>query len=514
MSTEDNLYVGENARERIARGIRKVADAVGSTMGTGGHNGLIEAIEYPHYLLTNDGFSIASSVKLADPIENMGRAMLLEAISRANKQSGDGSSTTCVLTSAIIEEGTKFLQETSPIELKRSLEACVPLIEKSINKQRSSLLNEPDQIIDLKRLEQVASISAEDEEVGKTIAEIYYKIGPEGIIHWDISKTAEDSYTIGSGITVEGAKYYSPYMCDADESGNSTGQIRIQSPKVLLTKQKISSASEFNDLFQALYNKEIRDIVVFCDEIEPLVVPDLIKTRAMRGFRTVLVKMPTIYKDVWYEDLALASGAKIVDAIGGFPMKNAKIEDLGMFGNITITKDDTYIDGINDLSGHVKILEEEGSDDSVLRVARLNTKTARYFVGAQSDAALSYKRLKVEDAISAAYQAIHGGIVTGGGFALLESTDVLPNDVGGRILGKALRAPKEQIEKNMGRKLTRKDLETEQVYDPAPVVLNAVKNAISVAAAALTANTVITFPRVDNLGEAFSRQIGSMMPPQ
>lgn len=496
----DTLYVGEEAREKLASGIAKAARAVGSTMGTGGSNGVIEAVENPGYLLTNDGWSLLNSMRFADPIEEIGRKMLVEAVSRANKQSGDGSSTTTVLTNAIIEEGRKFIGEKSPMELKRSLEACVEHIEASLNEQKRE--------ITVDEVGQVAAISAEDPQIGATIQEIYKEIGKEGIIHWDISKTAEDSYKIGTGITVEGAKYYSPYMCDADESGNSTGQIRIQNPKILLTKQKISSASEFNDLFQALYNKEVRDIVVFCDEIEPLVVPDLIKTRAMRGFRTVLVKMPTIYKDVWYEDLASASGAKIVDPIGGFPMKHAKVEDLGTFGNITITKDDTYIDGIKDLSARIDELKQDGSDDALIRAARLNTKTARYYVGAQSDAALSYRRLKVEDAISAAYQALHGGIVIGGGLALVKAAEKLDNPV----LTKALTAPHEQIKKNMGASFSDKDMEDAQVYDPAPVVLNAVKNAISVAASALTANTVITFPRVDNLSDAFQRELSQMNP--
>ncbi len=132
----DTLYVGEEAREKIASGIKKAAQAVGSTMGTGGSNGIIEAIENPGYLLTNDGWSILNSMRFADPIEEIGRKMLVEAVSRANKQSGDGSSTTCVLTNAIIEQGKRFLEETSPMELKRSLEACVPLIEESINKAK------------------------------------------------------------------------------------------------------------------------------------------------------------------------------------------------------------------------------------------------------------------------------------------------------------------------------------------------------------------------------------------
>lgn len=509
---KDTLYVGLEAKKKLMSGIKKCSDAVGSTMGSGGSNGIIEAIENPGHLLTNDGATILASIRLSDPIEEMGRKILLEAVNRANKASGDGSSTTCVLTSAILEEGMKHLEDASPMEIKKSLEDCIPLIEDSISKQTRQ--------ITVRDVGAVASLSAEDEKIGVMIQEIYEQIGKEGIIHWDISKTADDSYQIGHGITVEGAGYFSPYMCDATESGQSTNQIRIKNPTILITTQKITSASEFNDIFESLFNKEIKDVVVFCDEVDPLVVPDLIKTRMVRGFRTVLVKMPTLWKDWWYEDLALASGAKIISPSAGLPLKNATLEYLGTFHNILITKSDTYIDGIKDINGHIKFLEEEGSDESKLRASRLNTKTARYFVGAQSDSALSYRRLKVEDAISAAWQALQGGVVAGGGVALLMASQDIGenvNTVGKNIMRSSLIYPLKQICINSGIPIsephnnlgkgnipnygydtrTKKlvDMFEAHITDPAPVVLNSVKNAISVAASILTANTVVLLPR-------------------
>lgn len=538
MLIKDTLYTGEEAREKLMSGIKKCADAVGSTMGTGGANSIIECIEHPNHFVTNDGATILASIHLSDPIEEMGRKILLEAVSRANKASGDGSSTTCVLTSAILEEGMKHLDEASPMDIKKSLEECIPLIEESIKKQTRE--------ITVDEVGAVASLSAEDEKIGAMIQEIYKEIGKEGIIHWDISKTAEDSYQIGHGITVEGAGYYSPYMCDATESGQSTNQVRIKNPTVLITTQKITSASEFNDIFEALFNKEIKDVVVFCDEVDPLVIPDLIKTRMVRGFRTVLVKMPTLWKDWWYEDLALASGAKIISLTAGLPIKNATLEHLGTFDNILITKSDVYIDGVKDMTDHVKTLEEEGSDDSKLRASRLNTKTARYFVGAQSDSALSYRRLKVEDAISAAWQALNGGIVAGGGVALRNVSNSLSNavldTVGGRILRKALRSPMCQIASNSGfnqrhsfiaketwfifwnretvvdtplidglagnygldsRSGETVDMFEVHITDPSPIVLNSIKNAVSVAASILTANTLVILPREEQLSPVY-----------
>ena len=200
---KDNLYINKSAQKKLISGIKKCRDAIGSTMGSGGSNGLLEAIENPGYLHTNDGITLLEGIHLADPLEDMGRKILLESVSRANKQSGDGSSTTTVLTAALIEEGSKF-SFTNPMTIKRSLERCVPEIEKII----ASLTRE----ITIDEVGQVAAISAEDKEIGRIIQEIYQEIGKDGIIHWDISKTYEDHYTLGKGITVEGAGFASPYM--------------------------------------------------------------------------------------------------------------------------------------------------------------------------------------------------------------------------------------------------------------------------------------------------------------
>ncbi|MFA5937636.1 MAG: TCP-1/cpn60 chaperonin family protein [Candidatus Paceibacterota bacterium] len=502
--TTDTLYTGAEVQEKLIAGIRKVANAVGSTMGTGGSNAIIEAIEYPGHLQTNDGFSIANAIRLADPIEEIGRRLLVEAINRANKQSGDGSSTTCVLTAAIIEEGLKHLTESSVMDIKRSLEACIPLIEASIEAQK--------RIITVDEVGAVATISAEDAEIGARIQEIYQQIGKDGLIYWDISKTAEDSYTVGTGITIEGAGYLSAYMCDASESGQNTNQVRLKDAHLLLTKQKISSANDLAAIGAELNTHQIKDVVVFCDDIDPLVVPDLIKTRMVRGFRFVVVKMPILWRDWWFEDLAKASGATVVDPAAGFPLKNLNKSHLGIVGNIIIDKDDTFVDGIKDLTEHIAALNADPDDNNKLRASRLNVHTARYFVGAHSDSALSYRRLKVEDAIAASWQALNGGIVAGGGVALMNVTDKLPEDIGALILKEALKAPINQIGRNAG--LTSElvvpegygydtrtgkvvDMFEANIVDPANIVLNAAKNAISVAATILTATTVVTFPKVD-----------------
>ncbi len=515
----DNLHF--NSQEKLYAGIKKVSQAVGGTMGTGGNNAIIEAIESPGHLMTNDGFSIANAIVLSDPIEDMGRKILLESINRANKASGDGSSTTCVLTASIIEEGMKHGKEAHPMDIKRSIEECIPTIVESLESQKREITTDT--------VGQVATVSSEDEAIGAMIQEIYQKIGKDGIVYWDISKTATDSYTIGSGITVDGAGFVSPYMCDATESGQNTNQIRIKDAHIIITKQKITSANDFDSVGSMLHAREIRDVVVFCDEIDPLVVPDIIKTRMVRGFRFAIVKMPLLWKDWWYEDLAKATGARIVDPTAGLRLKDISILDIGQVGNIVITKEDTYLDGIKDVSEHVKVLESDATDGSKLRASRLNTKTARYFVGAQSDSALSYRRLKVEDAISAAWQALNGGIVAGGGSALLNVSAVLKekNTIGAKILAAALESPARQIYANAGARVPDHFLYSGKdvggfdsrikkeignmfdagIIDPLNVVLNAAKNAISVAAAVLTAPTLVTLPREEPAPEVSQRNL-------
>lgn len=494
---KDNLHT--DATGRLVSGINKAAKAVGATMGSLGSNAIIQAIESPGFLTTNDGWLILDSIRFADPIEQMGKQILQEAVSRANKQSGDGSSTTTVLTAAIIAEGMK--SKSSAIEIKRSLEEELPKVEAAIRAQSVE--------ITVDNVSEVATISAEDEEIGNRIQEIYQTIGKEGLVYWDVSKTAGDSYSVGTGITVHGAGFFSPYMCDANESGANTNQIRLKNPKILVTKQKVASAGDFERIVVALHARSVTDLIVFADEVDPLVVPDLIKTRFAKGFRVVIVKMPVIWKDQWFEDLCLASGAKLIDP-QAYPMKECTLEDLGTVEDIIITKSDTFIDGISDVSGHTAALQAEASEDSVHRASRLNTKTARYFVGAPSESALSYRRLKVEDAISAAYQALHGGIVPGAGVTMAYAYK--PSDtIGGKILGEALKAPMNQILTNAAitatdmelgfgydtRTRQRVDLRKAAIVNPTNVEVNAVRNAVSVAATALSAPTIVTFPEQD-----------------
>ncbi len=499
---KDNLYLGDEARAALMRGVDKVANAVKGTLGAGGYNALIEDMRPPYTVATNDGVSVARSIILADPVEQMGARLMQEIGSKSDKDGGDGTTTSITLAQAILHEG--LAAEGSPMDIKRSLEACLPIILQSIDDQTKE--------ITVSEVGKVATISAEDEAMGALIQEIYEKIGKDGILYTDISKTAEDYYTLGQGVKIDGAGFASPYMADTDANGTFTKNITLKKPKILVTKQRLASALELNDIVTNLYKEGTKELVIIADEVDVSVVPDLIMTRAKSGFRFVVVKLPVLWKDQWFEDVAKLTGATVIDPTLGIGFKEYKPDYLGTCGSVLVTKDETCLDGILDISNYISELNAVGDDDNLVRAARLNTKTARLFVGASSDSALSYKRLKLEDARNAAYQALHWGVVAGGGMALANSVPSLAEEtVGGKILRNALMAPLMQIMANAG-VTTSIDLGKDinngfnaktgevvnmfeaGIIDPAKIVKNAITNAISVAATVLTTRVIVTLP--------------------
>lgn len=507
----DNLHT--DSRERVLAGIKKGVDAAKITIGPKGANVLIEHDLHPGYQIVNDGITVINSIYLEDPVERMGLSMLKEAVGRHNRTGGDGSTTNAIVLGAIIEEGQKALESCSPMELKASLEECLPIIEASIVSQTKE--------ITVDEVGKVASISAEDENLGAMIQEIYQKIGKEGILYPDLSKTFEDHYTLSQGVKVFGAGYASPYMADVDEKTQAfLNAVQFKSPRLLLVKQKLNDAKkDLERIFGLVNGQGHKDIVIFCDEFEPGVVSDLVVTRLKNNFRAVLVKMPTLWKDHWYDDLAKLTGATVIDNSAGLSLKNVQLSHLGTCEQIIIEEAktgkeyNTFLDGTLNVSEHIKALESAGFDDDKIRAARLNTKTARLFVGAHSDTALRYRSLKLEDARNAAWQALHGGVVKGGGGALLEASKVLPDTVGGRILSAALKAPTAQICANAGHSdmglgddftgTAGYDAKNDKfvpdmfdvgIVDSAAITKSVVRNAISVSATVLTHRGAITLP--------------------
>lgn len=503
----DNLLCGYEARQKIVAGANKVADAVKGTLGAAGYNALLEHTLPPYAITTNDGVSIAKSIYLADPYENLGASLMKEIASKADKVSNDGTTTAITLAQAIIQEGMKV--KVSPMQLKRSLESCIGLVETALEVQSRA--------IGIEEIGTVATISAEDHTIGSLIQEIYSHIGKDGIIFNDASRDYKDSYTLDRGVHIMDCGMSSPFMADMSQEGQLLSTAEIKNPAIILTRQKINSVKDLESIGTILAAAGKKELVIFADEFEGTVVNDLVLTRVKGGIRTLLVKLPILWQDWWLEDIAKLTGATLVDPAQGLFLKDFKASMLGTCGSILTDKENTFLDGTLDVMDHVQSLMEKGDDDSKLRAARLNKRTAKYHVGALSEQALKYRKDKVVDALGTAYQALHGGIVAGGGIPFVNCSRMLAelDTVGAKILKKALVAPFHQIVNNAGYTFRAQDVGEARgfdakngilvdmfdagIVDAYSTVLNSFKAAISVASTILTAHVVTLLPKQEQL---------------
>lgn len=500
-----NVYVGQEARDHLLIGADVVANAVKVTLGAKGTNAILQESAYPYHIVTNDGISIAQKVLLQHPVQQMGANIMKEVADRSNKESGDGTTTAITLAQAILHAGKDCTG--SPIEIKRSLDACLPAIFESIDAQKKT--------ITVDDVGAVASISAEDEKLGAMFQKIYQEIGKDGIIELDNSGTFETSYVRVEGVKLRFAAYLSPYMA------NEGTKAVYKNPKILIAKQRISTLADIDPLFQQLSGAGINELVMYVEDIDAAVLSALAFTHMKGIFKTLIIKAPTLWKDWLYEDFAKITGATIVESASGVTFQNVGVSHLGTCEKLITTKEDTTVIGICDISEHLKTLEEENTDDSKLRLSWLNTKAAVFKLGANSESELSYVRLKAEDARNAAHLALQDGVVPGGGVTLLTAVEKMPDTVGGRILKIALRAPLKQICINAGYKAEDHldsvmvehmpgvsevligtkgvdakrglivDMWDAQIIDAATVTKNSVKNAISIAGTLLTTSVAI-----------------------
>lgn len=492
---QDNIQ--ESALPLLAKGISKIASVVGSTMGPKGKNVLLEHKLLPFHRLTNDGATIIQSIELTDPIEKLGATFLKEAAERSNGNSGDGSSTTTVLLNAILEEGIKT--GISTLEIKESLDACLPTIEASIHAQTRE--------ITVKDIPAVARIAGEDEELAQLLGEIYNTIGKEGIIHLEGSGTFESSYSLIEGVRFIDTGYLSPYMA-------TDGKKAVyEKPKILVTKNKIAHLKDIDPILQALIAQGEKSLVIFTDDMDSSVARTLIELQKnpQRSINILIIKAPTLWKGYVFEDFAKITGATIIEDASGTALGNKfRLDWLGTCDTLIVDKEETTVIGIKDIADHTKELTEEGSTDSKRRLSWLTTKTAILKLGAKSDTELSYRMLKAEDAIFSSRLALNCGVVAGGGSCLLMVSREMPDSVGGNILKSALERPFRQIMANAGiiygevnfngiqgiNASTGEavDMFEAGIVDAASIVLNAVKNSLGIASTLLTTSSVILLP--------------------
>lgn len=451
----------EDARRRIKSGIDKVADAVKVTLGPKGRNVVLDR-GFGTPMITNDGVTIVKEIDLEDKFENIGAEFVKEVANKTNDAAGDGTTTATILTQSIVESGAKFISKgINVIELKNAL--------LKLSKRVSSDLKKSSKEVSGDAIEQVATISAQDGEVGKMIAKVIEKVGKDGVI------TVEESQTFGlQDDVVEGMKfdkgYISPYMITSAESMEA----ELKDPHILITDKKISAISEILPLLEKLAQTGKKEMVIVAEEVEGEALATLVVNK-LRGILNVLaVKSPGFgdNRKAMLEDIAVLTGGQVISEERGMKMENVTLEDLGRAGKVISTKDDTTIvDGKGkkkDIDARVAQLKaqiEKATSDFDKeklqeRLGKLSGGVAVIKVGAATEVEQKEKQHRVEDAVEATKAALEQGIVAGGGIALLNESVKLSGDlhknlshedrIATQILVDALSAPIKQIISNAG----------------------------------------------------------------
>lgn len=466
-----NIIKGKEAIEGTMSAINEVVELVKPTYGGGGSNVIIESKLNPKHLIANDAWTIIKDLKVNDPAQRIGLDFIKELISRQDKLSGDSRKTTLLLLNEILKEGYKA--DINKLELKRELDKLIPLIESEIDKQTKQITTSD--------IENVATTASENPEIGKLLQEIYQKIGKNGIIQCEGSGTYETSYRVIDGVRFDMASMLSPYMIHNDKS-----KAVYEKPIILVTKKKIMSDDDINPILNEIEIQGKKDLVIFASDIDTGVAQMLIDLHKSHRFNICIIKVPSLWRDYYYEDFSKCVGATIVEE--GMSFKNMHLTMLGTCDKITVDSDETILIGTKDISEHIAQLQQQGNDDSKLRLSWLNNKTAILKLGANSETDLSYKLLKTYDAIHSSELALKYGVVKGGGLCLINICNDLPKTVAGNIMSEALEKPYRQIIENGTGDIP------ENIVDASAVIKMAVRNAVGITSTILTASALIYLP--------------------
>lgn len=518
------MLQGEQARKSLEAGVNKLADTVKITLGPKGRN-VVLGKKYALPLITNDGVTIAKEIELSDPFENLGAELIREVSVKTNDVAGDGTTTACVLAQAIIREGLKnFTAGANPIILKKGIFKAVDVACEELKK-----LSKP--VSSSKDIEQVASISAGDEEIGKLIAKAMEEVGSDGVITVEESQTMNTEVSIVEGMQFDRG-YLSPYM-----STNTEKMVaELDAPYILVTDNKISSLNEILPLLEQIV-KVGGKLLIIADDVEGEALTALILNKLRGSLNVVAVKAPSFgdKRKAMLEDIAILTGGTFVSSELGIDFKSLTLENLGRAKTVTVDKDNTTIvEGAGDqkeIAGRVKQIkdqikvttsdyEKEKLSD---RLAKLAGGVAVVKVGAATEVEMKEKKLRIEDALSATKAASEEGVVPGGGVALLKTTpaikkliETLSGDekTGASIVLRAVEEPIRQIAFNAGidggvvvNKIYENlekpafgfdalnneygDLVKKGILDPTKVSRSALQNAASVSATLLTTEALV-----------------------
>ena len=515
------IFYNEDARKKLKAGVDKLADAVTVTLGPKGRN-VVFSSSFGGPTITNDGVSIAKEIELEDPVENMGAQIIKEVAEKANEVAGDGTTTATLLTQTLVREGLKNVTAgTNPLAIKKGLEKSAEAVVEELKKMSKK-------IDTVEKYAQVATISAENEELGKLIASTIAEIGVDGPISIEESQKLGIEKEIVKGLQYDEG-YVSPYMVSDAERMEAV----LENPYILVTDKKISSIKEILPILEKVIESGKKDVLVVAEEFEGEALATVVVNKLRGTFNLVATKIPGFgdRKKEMLEDIAIVTGGKVISSNLGLKLEEIDLAMLGQARRVVISKDKTIItEGKGekgDIEARIKQLKaqiansKDGFDKEKMqeRLGKLSSGVAIIKVGAATEVEQKARKHKVEDALAATKAAIEQGIVPGGGTALLRCQKALEglkvsNDeqIGVEIMKRTLEEPIRKIAENAGKDgaviaAEVKKLSSEEGYDalndkfvnmyeagivdPTKVVRSCIQNSISAASMLLTTECVI-----------------------
>ena len=517
------IKFGEDARKSLLEGVNKLADTVKVTLGPKGRNVVLDK-SFGAPLITNDGVTIAKEIELEDKFENMGARLVKEVSEKTNDVAGDGTTTATVLAQAMIKEGVKNVAAgADPMAMKRGIDKAVKSAVDEL-KTISVPVNGKDDIA------RVASISANNDEVGELIAEAMEKVSKDGVITIEESKTSTTQLNVVEGMQFDKG-YVSPYMVTDTEKMEAI----VDNPYILITDKKISNIQEILPLLESLMQQSGK-LVIICDDIEGEALSTLVLNKLRGVLNVVAVKAPGFgdKRKAMLQDIAILTGGEVITSDLGLELKDTQINQLGRARQIKVQKENTIIvDGsgdkqqIADRVGQIKAqinetkseYDKEGLQE---RLAKMAGGVAVIEVGAATETEMKDKKLRIEDALSATKAAVEEGIVAGGGTALINVVSAVEKTVnelacgeklGAEIVLKSLEEPVKQIARNAGlepaviadnvrkaevgvgfdaSKEEYVDMKKAGIVDPTKVTRSALQNAASIASMVITTESLVT----------------------
>ena len=539
------IKTGEEARKALETGVNTLANTVKITLGPKGRNVVLDK-KYGAPLITNDGVTIAKEIELADPFENMGAQLVKEVSTKTNDIAGDGTTTACVLAQAIIHEGLKNIAAgANPMIVKKGIAAAADVAVEHLKKISK--------IIDGKTaIQQVASNSAGDTTVGELIAEAMEKVGKDGVITIEESKTMETNLSVVEGMQFDRG-YASAYMVTNTEKMEAV----LDNPLILITDKKISNIQEILPILEQIVNNGAK-LLIIADDIESEALATLVVNKLRGTFSVVAVKAPGFgdRRKEMLKDIAVLTGGTVVSEEMGIEFKDVTLNMLGKAKQVKVDKDNTTIvegcgdsqeikDRIKSIRAQMEVTTSEYDKEKLAeRLAKLAGGVAVINVGAATEVEMKEKKLRIEDALAATRAAVEEGIVPGGGVALLTAipdikklVDTLEGDekTGAVIVMRALEEPMRQIAANAGidggvvinniinhsgkdigygydaLKSEYCDVASRGIIDPTKVTRSALQNAASVAAILLTTESVVAdIPEKQPAAPAADPSMGGM----